>query len=79
MPSDYEAALKDELWGCYKYIGIPFETLYSMPIQDRKYYIQRHNAESKEQQEQYETSNGHVMTHNGEAINSFAAIEQQKK
>ena len=80
LPSEYEAALKDELWGCYKYIGIPFETLYNMPIQDRKYYIQRHNAESKEQQEQYEAStNGHVMTHGGEAINSFAAMEQQKK
>ena len=37
--------LKEELWGCFKYIGIPFETLEKMPIRDRKYYILRHNSE----------------------------------
>lgn len=51
-----------------------------MPIQDRKYFIQRHNAESKAEQEQHNASlNEHTRSYEGEAINSFAALEQQKK
>ena len=42
-PSEYERSFKEELWGCFKYIGIPFETLMNMPVADRKYYIMMHN------------------------------------
>lgn len=40
---NYEANLKNELFGCFKYIGIPFSELYRMPTKDRKFYIRRHN------------------------------------
>ena len=41
---DYEKNLKDELYGCFKYIGIPFDILNKMPIRDRKFYIAKHNG-----------------------------------
>ena len=50
LPSEYERAFKEELWGCFKYIGIPFETLMNMPVADRKYYIMMHNNKDKERQ-----------------------------
>lgn len=43
LPNEYERIFKEELWGCFKYIGIPMETLMNMPIADRKYYIMLHN------------------------------------
>lgn len=79
-PKEYETAFKEEIWGCYKYIGIPLDTIYNMPIQDRKYFIQRHNAESIAEQEQFNAMNNkNENTIGGVAINSFAALEQQKK
>lgn len=43
LPNEYERIFKEELWGCFKYIGIPMETLMNMPISDRKFYIMMHN------------------------------------
>ena len=44
ISSDYEKNLKDELYGCFKYIGIPFDILNKMPVRDRKFYIAKHNG-----------------------------------
>lgn len=52
-----------------------------MPIQDRKYFIQKHNIETnKEMQEIKSSSEGGVNDRvlSGETINAFAALEQQK-
>jgi hypothetical protein len=43
LPNEYERIFKEELWGCFKYIGIPMDTLMNMPIADRKFYIMLHN------------------------------------
>ena len=52
LPSNYEKSFKEEIWGCFKYIGIPMDTLMNMPIADRKYYIMLHNkAEGNSTQE----------------------------
>jgi hypothetical protein len=48
LPSEYERSLRDEIWGCFKYIGIPMETVMRLPIQERKYYIHKHNKEVEE-------------------------------
>ena len=40
---DFAQNLKEELFGCFKYIHIPFTELMKMPTKDRKYYIKRHN------------------------------------
>lgn len=84
-PNQYEYNFKEEIWGCYKYIGIPLETIYAMPIQERKYYIQRHNLEQKKEEEamkQAENANNsspNDTTISGEMLNAFAKKEQQKK
>lgn len=50
----------------------------SMPIQDRKYFIQRHNLENKMENEA-NSMKSNERTYSGEMINSFAELEQQKK
>lgn len=79
MPEDYEKRLKDEIYGCFKYIGIPIETVYNMPIQDRKYFILKHNAEQEESaNEQQRLEKGGGMRNNGD-LNSYARLEQSNR
>lgn len=80
-PSEYEATLKEEIWGCYKYMNIPIDVIYSMPIMDRKYFIRKHNEHVKAENEKYEEhNNGNKETNiNGININNYAKLEQQKK
>ena len=54
IPSDYEASLKNEIWGCTHYMKIPLETVMKLPIQDRRYFIQRHNIEQEELKKEIE-------------------------
>mgnify|MGYP004499701787 CR=1 FL=1 len=75
FPSDYERRLKDEIWGCFKYIGIPMDTIMNMPIQDRKYYIMKHNAEQGELQKQMKGDKNATELY-GEALNRYADIVQ---
>lgn len=39
----YEQNLKEELFACFKYVGIPLDVVDKMPIRDRKYYITKYN------------------------------------
>ena len=49
---DYAKSLKEELFGCFKYIHIPYSELMKMPTRERKYYIRKHNeVTEKENQE----------------------------
>ena len=66
-----ESNLMDEIWGCFKYIGIPMETLKTMPTRERKYFIQVHNGEMKKLDKSRNKSN---RTEAG--INKFAMMEQ---
>lgn len=68
---NYEKNLKDELYGCFKYIGIPLDILDKMPTRDRKFYIAKHNGLVKETEKE---DNGNVI--NGELINSYANLYQ---
>ena len=56
LPSTFARNLKDEIWGCFKYMGIAIDTIYDMPVIDRKYYIKKHNAEESERKNAAETS-----------------------
>ena len=81
MPSEYEEAFKEEIWGCYKYVGIPLETIYNMPIQERKFFIMKHNIDAKREQEAMnsaESGGGGMQNFDGEAINALASQMQQK-
>lgn len=48
-----------------------------LPIQDRRYFIQKHNEEQEQIRASYENrnSNGSSVT-DGETINEYARIEQ---
>lgn len=71
---NYERNLKDELYGCFKYIGIPFDILDRMPVRDRRFYISKHNnvieTEASKASDQNKIG--------GESINAYAKLEQEK-
>ncbi len=47
-----------------------------LPIQDRRYYIQKHNEEQQGVKSSLERRSGN-MTYDGEALNEFARLEQE--
>lgn len=67
-PNDYAESLLDEIYGCFKYIGIPIDTVMNMPIQDRKYFIARHNKDC-EAINQKHSNNSYNIT--GEAVSEY--------
>ena len=71
ISSDYERNLKDELFGCFKHIGIPFQVLEKMPIRDRKFYIAKHNGIIEKENENH---NGNSI--DGEMINKYTDMSQ---
>ena len=70
--------LKEELWGCFKYIGIPFETLEKMPIRDRKYYILRHNSEQLDKKKDDINNKNLKRTNDPFVLEKMAEKEQIK-
>ena len=62
-------------------MNIPLETIYSMPVMDRKFFIRKHNEAVKQENEAYEKASGNGKETNidGVGINSYAKLEQQKK
>ena len=68
--------LKDEIWGCTHHMKLPMETVMKLPIQDRRYFIQKHNEEQEDLRARYERRNGNQIQ-DGEAINAYARLEQQ--
>ena len=69
--------LKDEIWGCTHYMKLPMETVMKLPIQDRRYFIQKHNEEQQGIRESYERKSGGAKIKDGEAINEYAKLEQE--
>lgn len=63
------------MWGCFKHVGIPMETIMKMPIQDRRFYIKMHNREQEKIKEMRNGNNGMTVT-DGEALNKYAQNEQ---
>ena len=75
IPNSYEKIFKDEIWGCTHYMKIPLETVMKLPVQDRRYFIRKHNEEQEQMRSSYERSGVNTVS-NGEAINEYARIEQ---
>lgn len=72
---NFEKNLKEELFGCFKYIGIPFDILDKMPVRDRRFYIMRHNRLTQEEQARYEgTKSTNVV--DGQFIDKFTDMAQ---
>jgi hypothetical protein len=70
-PNDYANALLDEIYGCFKYIGIPVETVMNMPVQNRKYFISRHNKDCEEINSKYGNNSS---TFTGEATDIYSQM-----
>lgn len=70
-PNDFGEALLDEIYGCFKYIGIPIDTVMNMPVQNRKYFISRHNRDTEESNNQ---RHGKSITTTGEATGNYSKI-----
>ena len=73
---DYEANLKEELFGCFKYVGIPFDVLDRMPTRDRKYYIMRHNKAVEEENARMKHEMGDNSNTNNVDIDAYTKLEQ---
>lgn len=71
-PDEYGDALLDEIYGCFKYIGIPIDTVMNMPIQNRKYFISRHNNECDELNRKYSRDKSINVT--GEGTENYTKI-----
>ena len=73
---DYERYLKEELFGCFKHIKMPFDELLKMPTRDRKFYILKHNEAAESERKEYEDmqKGGTAKT---EAIDAYTDIDQQ--
>lgn len=55
---------------------LPMETVMKLPIQDRRYFIQKHNEEQKNLRASYERNTGTHKTYDGDALNEYAKLEQ---
>ena len=54
---------------------IPMETVMKLPIQDRRYFIQKHNEEQENIKSSIDRSKDSKV-YDGESINNFAKLEQ---
>jgi hypothetical protein len=65
---NFNQLLREELFGCFKYIHIPYSELMNMPTKDRKFYIQRHNEVTAAENRK---NNGNTMEVTGESMNNI--------
>ena len=67
----------DEIWGCFKHVGMSWDMIMKLPIQDRRTLIQKHNREQEAINNEIEGNNSlNNRTYEGEMINTFAKMEQ---
>jgi hypothetical protein len=56
---------------------MPWNMIMSLPIQDRRAMINKHNMEQEAISREYENkNNGNMRTYEGESLNTFARMEQ---
>ena len=56
---------------------LPMETVMKLPIQDRRYFIQKHNEEQQGIKQSYERRSGNATINDGDTINEYARLEQE--
>jgi hypothetical protein len=67
----------NELWGCFKHVGMSWDMIMKLPIQDRRNLIYKHNMEQEENnKDNYKNGDGSTRHYEGESINTFARLEQ---
>lgn len=79
-PDEYARNLLDEEWGCFKHVGMSWQMIMSLPIQDRRAMIHKHNMEQDAiNMEADRKINGNANTYEGESINTYAQLEQSNR
>ena len=66
----------DEIWGCFKHIGMSYDMIMKLPIQDRRALIYKHNMEQDAISREFDKTQGNVRTYEGESLNTFARMDQ---
>jgi hypothetical protein len=67
----------DEVWGCFKHVGMSWDMIMRLPIQDRRALIHKHNIEQEEINKEFDGEVGsETRYYEGESINTFARLEQ---
>ena len=69
----------DEIWGCFKHIGMSYDMIMKLPIQDRRALIYKHNMEQDAISREFDKTQGNVRTYEGESLNTFARLEQSNQ
>ena len=69
-----EVNLKEEMFACFKYVGIPFNILDKMPVRDRKYYIHKYNEYMEERNRAMSGAMSNEIT--GEGLSDFTDQSQ---
>lgn len=65
------------MWGCFKHVGMSWEMAMSLPIQERRALISKHNQESESMSREIQARTGENNMHvEGDAINNFARRSQ---
>lgn len=76
-PNEYAKNLSDEIYGCFKHIGMSYDMIMKLPIQERRAFIYKHNMEQDMIEKEYNNaSNSNIRTYEGDSINTFAKMEQ---
>ena len=67
----------DEMWGCFKHVGMSWDMIMKLPIQDRRVLIHKHNLEQEQINSEIEgKEKSNTRYYEGESINTFAKMEQ---
>lgn len=70
----------NEKWGCFKHIGMSYEMYMSLPIHERREFINKHNREQEAIEKRSDTERvKNSRTYDGESLNEFARLEQSNK
>ena len=69
--------LWNEIFGCVNYLKLKYDTVLSMPVHIRKYWINRNNADAEQYELNSNKSKNESMV-NGDGINSYAKLEQTR-
>lgn len=70
----------DELYGCFKYIGMSWDMIMRLPIQERRMMIRRYNMDADAIEKNSEGAHGaDTRRFEGELINDYARLEQNNQ
>lgn len=79
-PTDYAKNLLDEIWGCFKHVGMSWDMIMKLPIQDRRALIHKHNLEQESINREIDGhGDSNTRTYEGDTINTFAKMEQSNR